>query len=108
MWMPLGKLFSRSRTLNALFGDVIFTTPQVQGTYSRSFFEWRVKRSIDRTRIYIAVKMRADGSAGAEGAMTNHISFDLETAIRLRDNLNECIEFARRQSGSTGQAQRGA
>jgi hypothetical protein len=108
MWIPLGKLFSKSKTLNALFGDVVFTTPQVPGTSSHSFFEWRVKRSIDSTRIYIAVKMRADGSAGSQGSMTNHISFDLETAIRLRDNLNECIEFRAPAIRADRAAQRGA
>jgi hypothetical protein len=96
MWSVLGKLLSQSRTLNALFGDVIFTTPQEHGAYSGSFFEWRVKRSVDSRHIYIAVKMRSDGAAGTGGSMTNYISFDLEAAIRLRDNLNECIEFARR------------
>jgi hypothetical protein len=94
----LGKLLSRSRMLNALFGDVIFTTQQEHGAYSGSFFEWRVKRSIDGRQIYIAVKMRPDGAAGMQGSMTNYINFDLQAAIRLRDNLNECIEFARRQS----------
>jgi hypothetical protein len=95
----LGKLLSRSKTLNALFGDVVFTTPQERGASSHSFFEWRVKRSIDNRHVYIAVKMKADGSAGAQDSLTNYISFDLEAAIRLRDNLNECIEFARQQSG---------
>jgi hypothetical protein len=103
MWSPLGNLISRSKTLNALFGDVIFTTPQEHGAYSGSFFEWRVKRSVDGRQLHIAVKMKPDGAAGTQGSMTNYISFDLEAAVRLRDNLNECIEFARRQPASAGQ-----
>jgi hypothetical protein len=98
----IGKLLSKSKTLNALLGDVIFTTPQEHGAYAQSSFEWRVKRSVDNTRIYIAVKMKPDGAAGMQGSMTNYINFDLETAIRLRDNLSDCIEFARRQSGPPG------
>src|SRR5579871_2243800 len=98
MWSLLGNLLSRSKTLNALFGDVVFTTPREQGAYARSFFEWRVKRSIDNKHLYIAVLMKHDGAVGTRGSMTNYINFDLEAAVRLRDNLNDCIEFARGQS----------
>jgi hypothetical protein len=98
MWNLLGKLLSRSKTFNALFGDVMFTTPREHGAYARSFFEWRVKRSIDHRHIYIAIKMKPDGAVGRQGSMTNYINFDLEAAIRLRNNLNDCIEFVRQQS----------
>jgi len=98
MWSLLGNLLSRSKTLNALFGDIVFTTPREHGAYARSFFEWRVKRSIDNKHLYIAVMMKPDGAVGTRGSMTNYINFDLEAAVRLRDNLNDCIEFARGQS----------
>jgi hypothetical protein len=102
MWGPLGKLLSRSKTLNALLGDVVFITPRERGASSYSFFEWRVKKSADDAHFYIAARMRADGSAGLEGSPTNYISFDLEAAVRLRDNLNDCIEFIRQQSSRSG------
>jgi len=40
--------------------------------------------------------MRPDSYAGPEGSVKNYINFDVDTAIRLRDSLNECIEFARK------------
>jgi hypothetical protein len=109
MWVFLRKLLSRSsKTLNAVFGDVVFTTPQEHGASTRSFFEWRVKRSVDNGQIYIAVAMLADASAGREGSPTNYIHFDLDSAVRLRDNLNNCIEFARQQSASVGRPPSGS
>jgi hypothetical protein len=80
----------------------VFTTPQEHGAYARSFFEWRVKQSIDNNQMYIAVAMRPDFYAGLEGSPTNYIHFDIDTAVRLRDNLNDCIEFTRQQSKSVG------
>jgi hypothetical protein len=103
MWSLLGNLLSKSKTLNALLGDVVFTTPQEHGAYAYSFFEWRVKRSIDNRQAYVGVMMKADGGVGTQGNMTHYISFDLEAAVRLRDNLNKCIEFARRHSEPAGQ-----
>ncbi len=98
MWTSFKNLFARSKGLNAALGEVIFHTPREHGIYSSSFFEWRVKRSLDDTATYISVAMKADSYAGPEGSPTNYISFDLEAAIRLRDNLNGCIEFMRRNN----------
>lgn len=102
MWGFLGKLVSRSKGLSAVFGEVVFKTPQEHGVYSRSFFEWRVKRAMDSRHTYIAVAMRPDAYAGLEGAATNYIHFDVDTAVRLRDSLNACIEFARQQPRPIG------
>jgi hypothetical protein len=62
MWGLFGKLLAYSKTLNALLGDVIFITPQERGASARSFFEWRVKKSIDDAHVddahvYVAVRM---------------------------------------------------
>lgn len=103
MWFLFRKLLAKSKTFNALLGDVVFITPQEYGSLGHSYFEWRVKKSIDNSRLFVAVAMIADGYAGAEGSPTNYIQFDLDTAIRLRDNLNDCIEFVRQQSGTVGQ-----
>ncbi|MCX8571253.1 hypothetical protein [Aminobacter sp. MET-1] len=86
--------------MNVLFGDVIHATPREHGINSGSFFEWRVKKSLDSTQIYVSLAMIPDGYAGSEGSPTNHINFDLVTATRVRDKLNECIEFARRHDRS--------
>jgi hypothetical protein len=100
MWAFFGKLLSGSKTLNALLGEVVFITPPEQGASNHSFFMWRVKQSADKSRTYIGVEMKADGYVGAEGSPTNYIQFDLDAAIRLRDNLNDCIDFVRQQSGA--------
>ena len=47
MWTFLGKIFARSKTLNAALGDVVFETPEVRGQYSGSFLQWRVKRGVN-------------------------------------------------------------
>jgi hypothetical protein len=99
MLSSLKKLFSRSAIANAMFGDVVFAMPREQGTASHSFLQWRVKATIDRSQIHVGLAMKADYYAGAEGSPTNYMEFDLETAVRVRDNLNECIEFVRRQGG---------
>jgi hypothetical protein len=102
MWVVLKKLFSQSKSLNALLGDVVFLTPREQGASAHSFFEWRVKASLDNSKIYIAVALKPDGYAGPEGSPTNYIQFDLDTAVRLRDSLNDCIEHARQLPQSVG------
>ncbi|ATN35366.1 hypothetical protein ACO34A_16305 [Rhizobium sp. ACO-34A] len=40
---------------------------------------------------------KPDGYAVPEGSVTNYINFDLATAVRLRDKLDECIDFASRR-----------
>lgn len=104
MWPVFRKLFSRSKSLNALLGDVIFATPRERGTNLSSFFEWRVKKSIDGAKFYVSLAMIPDGYAGAQGSPTNYINFDLETAERVREHLTECIDVARRSQNSPAAA----
>jgi hypothetical protein len=104
VWPVFKKLFSRSQSLNALLGDVIFATPSEHGTNSHSFFEWRVKKSVDSTKVYVSLAMIPDGYAGAQGSPTNYINFDLETAERVREHLTECIDVARRGQSSPAAA----
>src|SRR5437764_5994569 len=94
----LRKLLSQSTTANLVFGEVVFVTPREHGAFAHSFFEWRVKAAVDKGKVHIGIAMRADAYAGSEGSPTNYMQFDLETAERLRDSLNDCIEFVRRQS----------
>jgi hypothetical protein len=53
---------------------------------------------VDESQVHIGLAMRADAYAGVEGSPTNYMQFDLETAERLRDRVNDCIDFVRRQS----------
>jgi hypothetical protein len=103
MWSFLKKILARSDTLNALLGDVVFTTPSQRGVSKHSIFEWCVKKTVDGDRLFVSAKMIPDGYAGPEGSPTNYISFDLDAAIQLRDNLNSCIEIVQRQSKTDGQ-----
>jgi hypothetical protein len=102
MWPFISKLLSKSQALNSLLGEVVFHTPREYGASSHSFFEWRVKESIDKSRRFIGVAMRADTYAGAEGSPTNYIQFDFDTAVRLRDSLSDCIEFMRQDGAGSG------
>ena len=70
MWVFFRKLLSQSTTLSVVFGDVVFTTPQEHGAYTRSFFEWRVKHSLDSGHLHVAVAMKGDASAGRQGDPT--------------------------------------
>ena len=102
MWPIFKTLLSGSKLLNVTAGKVIFATSRESGVSRHSFFEWRVKESVDKSTAFIAVKMRPDTYAGPEGAVKNYINFDVDTAIRLRDSLNECIEFAREYQEARG------
>ncbi|PZU86078.1 MAG: hypothetical protein DI528_10370 [Shinella sp.] len=59
--------------------------------------EWRVKKGLNSGELLVGLAMKPDGYAGPEGSVTNYINFHLATAVRLRDKLNECIEFASRR-----------
>lgn len=104
MWPVFRKLFSGSESLNALLGDVIFAAPREYGTNQNSFFEWRVKKSVDGTKLYVSLAMIPDGYIGPEGSPTNYMNFDLETAERVREHLTECIDVARRSQNSPAAA----
>lgn len=106
MWALLEKLVSKSKSLNSSLGEVVYITKREHGVLSHSFFEWRVKSTFDGSQIYVGVAMRPDAYAGAEGSPTNYMNFDLDTAVRLRDSLNECIEFARRKKGAVSSRSR--
>ncbi|SMC82751.1 hypothetical protein [Rhizobium sp. RU36D] len=85
------KLMAYTHSGNTLLGDVVTTSASEKGMLSSSHFEWRVKRTLDGGDYLIGIKMKPDGSVGAEGSAWNYINFDLETAIRIRDRLNDCI-----------------
>jgi hypothetical protein len=98
MWSVFKKILARSKSLNVLLGDVAFTTPRERGISKHSFFEWYVKKPVDGEGLYVSAKLIADGFAGPEGSPTNYVSFELDAAIRLRDNLNDCIEIVTRST----------
>jgi hypothetical protein len=91
MWTLLRKTFAKSKILNAALGEVVFETPEVSGQNSRSFLQWRVKRDIRGDGYFVGLKMLPDAYAGAEGSPTNYMNFDIETAQRLRFQLDRCI-----------------
>lgn len=95
-WVFLRKVFARSKTLNAALGEVVFETPKVSGQNSRSFFHWRIKKDLRGDGYFIGLRMLADAYAGAEGSPTNYMNFDIESARRLRFELDRCIaEYCR-------------
>lgn len=94
MWRAIEKLFPL-KAMAALLGGVVFECQERQGLTSGSIFQWRVKRAgsgVDR-RLYLGLKVLADGSVrlGGAGPPTCYINFVLETARRIRDDLDECI-----------------
>ncbi len=92
MWAFLKKTFARSKILNATLGEVVFETPRVNGQSSHSLFHWRVKKDLRGDGYLIGLKMVADAYAGAEGSPTNYMNFDIESAQRLRFQLDRCID----------------
>jgi hypothetical protein len=92
MWKFVRTLFSKSKTLNAALGDVVFETPSVTGQSPRSFLQWRVKRDLDRGAYFIGLSMLPDAYIGPEGSPTNYMNFDIQSAQRLRFQLDRCID----------------
>lgn len=96
----LSRLFSRIPIARALFADIVFRAPEVKGQYSRSSFTWRIKR--DSTgRHYLGVRMIPDGGAG-EGGGAQFINFDPENAERVREGLDDALEYLRAAEAQSG------
>jgi hypothetical protein len=100
MWDAFKRWLFCSPAMNALMGEVVFTTPRQQGRTSHSFLEWRVKRSVDGENLFVGAAMIPDGYAGPQGAPTNYIQFDLQSAIVMRDQLDACIRYAWTHQGA--------
>jgi hypothetical protein len=94
MWAPLKKLLARSTSFKALLGDILFESEPVKGQSSHSIFQCQVKRGLDEKSYFVCIKMKPDGYAGPEGSPTNYISFDVATALKIRSDIDECIEIA--------------
>jgi len=90
-WTFTKQLFAKSNLFNQMFGDVVFETPEIKGVSSHSFFQWRVKKGVNGEQYFVALRMRPDAYAGPEGSPTNYMSFDIETALSLKSNLDRCI-----------------
>jgi hypothetical protein len=73
---------------------------QVHETSNSGNVAFAQKRPVKGDGLYVSAKMIPDGYAGPEGSPTNYISFDLDTAIRIRDHLDECIDIVRRYSAA--------
>ena len=95
MWAPFRNLFSRPKGLSVQLGDVVFESKAVCGQVETSQFQLQVKRGPDEKSYFVCIKMKADGSAGRDGAPTNYINFDLPTALKVRADIDECIAIAR-------------
>lgn len=100
MWGFFKNIFSRSTTLSSMLGDVVFRAPGVEGVGMNSNLEWRVKASVDGKQLYVGMMMKPDYWVKAGGSFEAYINFDLDTALMVRDNLNDCIKFARRHAGT--------
>src|SRR5450631_1220389 len=90
MWPFFAKFITRSKRLNAQLGEAVCITPQEGGVVPGTFFEWRGKKTIDGAALYIAGRFLADTINDSYG----YIHFDINTAIRLRENLDYCIQEA--------------
>lgn len=95
MWAPLRKLFGLSRVLHASLGEVVLETSAVTGQKATSLLQWRVKRGLDGKSYYVGLKILPDASTGGESVPKNYINFDLETAEKLRTDLDRCIAECR-------------
>lgn len=91
MWDFVKILLTKSRLLNQAFGDVVFETPEIKGASSHSFFQLRVKRSVEGGEYFVAIRMRPDAYTGPGGSPTNYINFGMEAAQRLKLNLDRCV-----------------
>ncbi len=96
MFKHLKRLMSRSKTVNMSMGPVLFSTPVLSGQSSHSHFQWRVKKGLDDEIFFFSLKFRADYYGGMDGAENYFINFDLETAERVRDQLDSCIAYYER------------
>ena len=104
MWAFVKTLLAKSKLLNQALGEVVFETPEIKGTSSHSFFQWRVKKAVEGDQYFVALRMCPDAHAGAEGSPTNYMNFDIETAQRLKFNLDRCIaEYYRLVSDASAQ-----
>jgi hypothetical protein len=100
MWAFAKRILARSQTFNRILGEVVLETSIVQGASSHSSFQWRIKKSAVGGEYFVALKMRPDSYAGAEGSPTNYMSFDIEAAEQLKFDLELCIDECRRLSGA--------
>jgi hypothetical protein len=93
--------------LNAALGDVVFETPEVGGQNSHAFLQWRIKQDLDGDEYFIGLRMVADAYIGSEGSPTNYLNFDIESAQRLRFQLDRCIDEYYRLTGARRPADSG-
>ena len=91
MWTFFKSILARTKVLDAALGEVVFETPEVNGQSSRSFVKWRVKKGLDGEQYFVGLSMVADAAIGTQGSMTNYMNFDIESAQRLRFQLDRCI-----------------
>ena len=91
MWALVKTLIAKSRLLDQAFGEIVFAMPEVKGSSSHSFFQWRIKKNMEGDQYFVALRMRPDAYAGPEGAPTNYINFDIETARLIQSDLARCI-----------------
>lgn len=99
MWASVKKILAKSGLLNQALGEVVFETPEIKGGHSRSFLQWRVKKSVEGDQFFVSLRMRPDAYAGPEGEPINYVNFDIEAAKRLRSDLDLCIREYHRMVG---------
>ncbi len=100
MWTFVKKSLAKFKSLNQALGEVVFETPEIKGASSHSFFQLRIKKSVEGGQYFVAIRMRPDAYAGPEGSPTNYLNLDIETAHRLKLNLDSCISKYYRLAGN--------
>jgi len=102
MWAFVKRFLAKSRLLNQTLGDVVFETAEIKGASSHSFFQWRIKESVEGGQYFVGLAMRPDAYAGPDGSPTNYMNFDIAVAQQLKSDLDRCIsEYYRLMSSSS-------
>lgn len=91
MLSSIKRFLSRFPTLQAAVGDVLFETAPIRGRTSVGELSLRIKKDA-RGQHYIGVKMRPDYGYGGEGSQTGFINFDIQSAQRLKLDLEETLQ----------------
>ena len=89
------KLLSKSKTLNATLGEVVREFGTIESVASNGFVAVRLKKELDGGGFVTGLKLKSDWSAGIEGRENHYLYFDMDSTLRLREALDQCIEQSR-------------
>ena len=58
MWAFVKRFLAKSKLLNQTLGDVVFETAEIKGASSHSFFQWRIKKTVEGGQYFVGLAMR--------------------------------------------------